>query len=61
MPSAREAAAAAILGTVIPFAVGSAADPYNRDGRLVAWARGAVVCGTAAAVFWAADTLRRAG
>jgi hypothetical protein len=58
--TARKAAAAAILGTVIPYAVGSAVDPYNRDGRLVAWARGAAVCGTAAAVAWAADTLRRA-
>lgn len=56
--TAREAAAAAILGTVVPYAVGSSDDPFNRNGALINWARGAAVCGTLAAVYWAAGILR---
>jgi hypothetical protein len=53
----RKAAAAAILGTVVPYAVGASDDPWGRRGAIVNWARGAVVCGTAIAIRWAACTL----
>lgn len=53
----RKAAAAGVLGTVVPYLVGSADDPFNRNGALVNWARGAAACGTVAAVWWAVDTL----
>lgn len=52
----RRAAAAVILGTLVPLAVGVELDPFD-NSPWRAWKRGAVVVGILAAVVWAADEL----
>lgn len=52
----RKAAAAAVLGAVVPLVVGLELDPFEPSWWRI-WRRGALVVGATAAVVWAADEL----